>query len=203
MQKFMFSLSLGVICLLATSCVPESENPLSDVKIAAADPALYGLWSVTHDNGDVQYLHIGAAPQNGDAAQPDGWMQMCFLTHRAETKELALPFAPRFFTTRIGDASYANLLIEPQDEQSKPKHWFYKYAAEGNRLMVWIMDWQETARVIEARQLDGTVARDGKGRLEKVLITSSAEKLQRFLREGGDRMLFPDTAKAAYTRVRG
>jgi hypothetical protein len=200
MQKTVFCLWLGVVCLLATSCVPESENALSDVKTAADDAALHGLWSVTQDNGDVQYLHIGSASREG-ATEPAGLMQMCLLTHRAEAKELVPPLAPRFFITRIGDASYANLLIEPQREQSKAKHWFYKYLVEGNRLTVWSMDWQETARVVEAGQLEGTVARDGKGRLEKVLITDSPEKLQRFVRDGGDRILFPDAAKTVYTRI--
>jgi hypothetical protein len=63
------------------------------------------------------------------------------------------------------------------------------------------MNWEETARVIEAGQLKGTVERDGKSRLTKVNIADTTENLQRFLRGGGDRIVFADSGRTVYSRV--
>jgi hypothetical protein len=192
---------LAGLCLLATSCVPESENALSDANTASPDATVYGLWSIVHDNGDVQYLHVGAATGSDDAAAQPKLMQFCLLTHKADTKELSQPFAPRFFTARLDDASYANVISEPENNQGKRTYWFFKYAVDGDRLSVWGLNWEETARVIEAGQLKGTVERDGKSRLTKVYITDTTENLQRFLRGGGDRTLFSESGKMVYSRV--
>jgi hypothetical protein len=191
---------LAGLSLLAMSCVPESENALTDPQTASPDATVYGLWSVVQDNGDVQYLHVGAASPDEAAEQPK-LMQFCLLTHKADTKELSQPFAQRFFAARLGDTSYANVIIEPEHGQGKTKYWFFKYAVDGDRLSVWGTDWEETARVIDAGQLKGIVERDGKNRLRKVLITDTTDNLQRFLRGGGDRIVFSDSGKTLYSRV--
>jgi hypothetical protein len=167
---------------------------------ASPDAAVYGLWSVVHDNGDVQYLHVGAASQDEAAEQPK-LMRFCLLTHKADTKEVSQPFAERFFASRLGDSSYANVIIESENGQSKTKYWFFKYAVESDRLSVWAMNWEETARVIEAGQLKGTVERDGKSRLTKVNIADTTENLQRFLRGDGGRIVFADSGRTVYSRV--
>jgi hypothetical protein len=191
---------LAGLCLLATSCVPQSENPLSDRRTANPDATIYGLWSVVHDNGDVQYLHVGAASQDEAAEQPK-LMQFCLLTHKADTKELRQPFAERFFASRLGDSSYGNVIIEPENDQDKTKYWFFRYAVEGDHLSVWGMSWKETADVIEAGQLKGTVRRDSKNRITKVCLTDTTENLQRFLRAGGDQIVFSDSGRTVYSRV--
>jgi hypothetical protein len=148
----------------------------------------------------VQYLHVGAATQE-EAAERLKLMQFCLLTHKADTKELSQPLAERFFVSRLGDSSYANVIIESENGQSKTKYWFFKYAVESDRLSVWAMNWEETARVIEAGQLKGTVERDGKSRLTKVNIADTTENLQRFLRGDGGRIVFSDIGKTVYSRV--
>jgi hypothetical protein len=148
----------------------------------------------------MQYLHVGAASQD-EAAERPKLMQFCLLTHKADTKELSQPFAERFFVSRLGDSSYANVIVEPESDHSKTKYWLFKYSVGGDRLSVWGMNSEETARVIEAGQLKGAVQRDGKNRITKVYLTDTTENLQRFLRDGGDRIVFTDSGRTVYSRV--
>ena len=60
---------LGVaMCLLASGCVPESKNPLSDPQTSKTDERLVGVWRAQGDNGSETYNHVGHAGEKFAAA---------------------------------------------------------------------------------------------------------------------------------------
>jgi hypothetical protein len=198
--------------LTLTSCIPESEHPLSRLEDAAQDESLIGLW-VQEEPNEVHYVHIGAEVEKAvrresDAPEP-GLMRLWFVTHRKENGKARIetPFAMRFFVSKLGDDHYVNGVLpledwRPQEGPSAPtKFLFMKYKLDGDRLSVWFMDFQATAAVIEAGGLGGTVTREGK-ELKSAELTASTEQLATFLKNGGAGKLFPEANKNVYRRAR-
>ncbi len=194
------------MCSFLTACVPESERPLSDPTTAQQDARLHGLWSVRLENGDIQYVHIGVEPERPlDASRetPEaGLMRFWLIGHNALNKQVGNPFGMRFFVTPVDDRMYANLVLAKDEHKTaKPTvYWFLRYDVSGNELSVWGMDFEATAKVVEDKRLAGRVVRDGK-ELKEVTITDTTENVLRFLRSGGDEIVFPDSRKTVYRRV--
>ena len=198
--------------LTLTSCIPESEHPLSRLEDAGQDVGLDGLWMHEEPN-QVQYVHIGAEfdkPLGPGVETPEpGLMRLWFVTHRKENGKprIETPFAMRFFVSKLGDDQYVNGVLPLEDwrlQEGPPaptKFLFMKYKLDGDRLSVWFMDFQATAAVIEAGGLGGTVTREGK-ELKSAELTASTEQLATFLKNGGAGKLFPEDGKTVYDRVR-
>ncbi len=199
-------LTLAGICSLFAGCIPESEQPLSDISEAQQDAALHGVWTLTDERGNVQYLHIGAEaemPLGSTAAEPEaGLMRFWLVTLEANTGRVAKPFGMRFFATQIGDDSYANAVMpfENQPQTADTTYWFIKYEVDGDDLKLWGINQDAVAGAIDVGQLQGTVERED-GRVQKVLLTDSSERIAAYLRDGGDAALFPDRP-GVYHRVR-
>lgn len=186
-------------CVAFASCVPESDNPLSDAKTASLDARLYGLWSTTHSDGGTQYLHIGPLPA-ADNTSGGGWMQCWSVTHNAQNREVAKPYEARFYRTEIGDAIYANVLNPDGQAAGRGAYWFYKYRVNGNQLETWLMSLQQTAKAIDAGHIKGVVERDG-DQITKVRLTDTTENLVDWLRNTDANLLFPDEHRMTYLKV--
>src|SRR4029077_10980716 len=102
------------------SCV-DSEHPLSDVSKSDQDARLYGAWSRTKQDGDIEFLHIGREtnePLEPNRQQPEaGLMRFCTINH-AQTGALSKAGEGRFFCTKVGDDGFASWTFsEPKEKQ--------------------------------------------------------------------------------------
>jgi hypothetical protein len=117
-----------------------------------------------------------------------------------------------FFTTQIGNSKYASLFEPAAPDRTKFATWkkrniteylLIKYQIEQGRLSVWLPDSSEAAALVRSGKLKGDVVERGllKDLLRLVTINDSAI-LSRFLGDGGDKVLFPDSGKLVFSRVR-
>jgi len=190
-------------------CIPESQHPLGDPQGSVQDAALHGVWTLNSPNGDVQYLHIAAEPEKplraGSAAPEPGAMRSWLITHSAKNRQVSNPFGVRFFTSQVGDGTYANVLLpfegDPEQAVKPQTYWLIKYRVEGNTLEVISCDLQGVASIIDSGLLHGTVVREA-GQLKAVTLSDSTEDLGRYLREQGSDKLFPEKNKSVYQKLR-
>jgi len=198
--------------LTLTSCIPESEHPLSRLEDAAQDEGLIGLW-VQEEPNEVHYVHIGAevekAVRRGSETPEPGLMRLWFVTHRKEAgkSHVETPFPMRFFVSKLGADQYINSVLpfedwrKPEPQPGPTKYLFIKYKLEGDRLVVWFMDFQAAGAAIESGALGGSVTREGKN-LKSVQLSDSTERLVAYLTNGGAGKLFPEANRNVYRRVR-
>lgn len=187
-------LILGLICLVCTSCV-DSDNPLSDPKLATVDQGLIGVWREREKDGDVTYYHVGKA---GDKF-PAGMLRVREIKHD-KNGELDRPDCSDtlMFTTTLGKNRYVNVTIldaekiKTMDNSNwEPKmaegYFIYKYEISGDKLTVAIIDPEQKEAVINAGKLKGTVEGDN------THFTDTTENLARFLAS-------PDAEKLFFTK---
>jgi hypothetical protein len=200
----------GLVCLGLlvglTGCIPESQHPLSDPQQAVQDAGLHGVWTLTSPNGDVQYLHIAAEPpKEGSMAPEPGAMRSWLITHSAKNRQVSNPFGASFFTSQVGNGTYANVLMpfETDPERAtKPKtYWLIQYRVDGNALEVTSCDLQGVAALIDSGLLHGSVVREA-AQIKAVTLSDSTAELGRYLREQGSDKFFPEKNKTVYQRLR-
>ncbi len=180
---------LFAACVFLSSCIPDSEKPLSDPALANIDKRLVGVWYFVNVDGDATYVHFEAKDSH--------WMQALTVDHmkegglRADSDSLY-----EFFISEIGKDRYMNFIVFPKEKSKEaPTYFFGKYdiLADGS-LLIWIMNNEDAVRVaIEAGRLKGVVS-GKKDWTQSVRIKDSAEKIIAFITTTDPKTLFTEKA---------
>lgn len=186
-MKTPFSLALGAaLCLLLTSCVVDSENPIGSPESAQIDQRLLGYWIAT--NGDI--VHFSAKDAH--------WMLAATTPKAADgstaTNNKSEP--DLFFVTTIGDDTYLNM--RSVDADSKTTYLLYRYTITSDQtLHMWGISQDEMAAAVRAGSVKGTV--QDRGPTGKpphpdvdVHLTDSSEHLARFISRHNPEEIFDD-----------
>ena len=139
-------------CLLLTSCVIDSENPLGSPKSAQIDQRLLGDWIA--QNGDI--VHFSAKDAHWMVAvttpKSSGSSDSSTLNQKPEPNLL--------FVTTIGDDSYLNM--RSVGEGSKVTYSLFRYTITPDQtLHMWGLSQDQMAAAVRARRLKGTVHEQG------------------------------------------
>jgi len=207
-------LLLAGLAVSTSSCV-ESENPLSDPERAIADGELYGAWTRTEE-GDTQILVVGRPSYFTDGNSrfavkgvPEGIMRYAEIdVGKDRALESAGPVD--FFVSKVGRDRYLNVLLYdehpwPEKEWSKRKLAGYvlaRYQVNGERATIWQGDETALAREIKSGKLRGEIAHEGTDS-QTVILKETTAKLAKYLEGGGGGVLFPESGKKEYVRMKG
>jgi hypothetical protein len=149
-----FGLALGAaVCLLLTSCVVTSDNPLGSPESAQIDPRLLGDWVAK--NGDI--VHFSAKDAHWMIAITTPKMPESPESSPANNKK---PEPDLFFVTTISDDTYLNM--QSASGGSKITYSLYRYTITPDQtLHMWGMSQDEMATAVRAGKLKGTVREQG------------------------------------------
>jgi hypothetical protein len=148
-MKTPLSLALGsALCLLLTSCVVTSDNPLSSPDAAHADQALVGDWLGKKDQ-DTFHFSVKNGP----------WMHVEIIPAKAGDKGDSYDLFP----TVIGNTTFLNVVMIGKDDQGHPtkSYVFVRYLiSSDNVLQMWMMSQDAAAAAVRAGKLKGIVHQD-------------------------------------------
>lgn len=156
-MKTPLSLALGsALCLLLTSCVTDSLNPLSSPDTAHADSRLLGDW---FDKDQDTHFSVTKGP----------WMHVVITTKQAAPNGRPSmidlkPEAYDFFPTVIGKDTFLNVQMIGKDDQGHPtkSYAFLRYSISSDHvLQMWMMSEDLLAAAIRAGKLKGVVKPTG------------------------------------------
>jgi len=155
-MKPLCSLVLGsALCLLLTSCVTESVNPLSSPDTAKADPRLVGDWrGGTDSDPNICRFSITKAP----------WMHVDIIHPNEKREPNELPDSYDFFPSVIGKETFLNVVVIGKDDDDRPTkgYLFVRYKFSGNNVLtMWLMSQEVPAAAIHAGKLKGLVKQNG------------------------------------------
>jgi hypothetical protein len=172
-MKPLLHLALGAaLCVLLSSCVPTSENPLSPASSARADKALVGDWLDKNDQ-EIYRITVKKGP----------WMHVdIFIKSGTKTDSYD------FFSTTIGTNKFANVVISGKDEHGRPiqAYTFIRYVIFGKQVLkMSSMSPHETAISVRAGLLKGAVHEDKNSSNPDVSLADTSEKLAKFI-QGAD-----------------
>jgi hypothetical protein len=151
-------LALGAaLCLLLTSCVVTSDNPLSSPDTARADQRLVGDWLGKQDQETFHFT-----------MKKGSWMHVVITQKETGTGNRPSminrkPEEYDFFPTVIGGNTFLNVVLVGQDDQGPPSKAFVfvRYTISGNgMLQMWRMSQDLAAAAVRAGKLRGTVHQD-------------------------------------------
>jgi hypothetical protein len=194
-MKTPFPLALGsALCLLLTSCVVTSENPLSSPHTAHADQQFVGDWFGKKDLNTFRFT-LTKAP----------WMHVEIIPAKAGEKTDSYDFFP----TVIGNNTFLNVVLIGKDDQGHPTkaYVFVRYSISGNRvLQMWRMSQDAAAAAVRAGKLTGIVDQDknpmmvGQPPHPEVDVTlhDTGSKIVKFIQNSGVDELFSDTMEPLY-----
>jgi hypothetical protein len=218
-------LAILLSAFLLSSCAPTFglKHPLSDPDKAKPDTRLFGVWKACGEKPNALFfLIIG---KSGHRDVPPGIMKLILTGINPENIAYAEEFW-YFFTTSVGNNSYAHLFDRSVvldrakfpiwDKRNIKMYELVKYKIEEDRLIVWFMSRDAAEAAIQKGQLKGTIEEvktnerkweEKWGKLEtatltKVTTLTDAEGLSKFLADGGDKVLFPESDKMIYLRVK-
>jgi hypothetical protein len=185
MKNFLPLVLGSIACLLLTSCVTTSENPLSSPETAQPDPKLVGTW---HNNGDADESFVLTVK---DAH----WMH---IENRKKDKPTE---SYDMFVTVIDGHRFLNVRQLGNDEQGHPfkKEFFLiRYQVTDHVLSTWFMDQDKADEAVRSGKLKGTI-HPGKnptmaGPDEDVVLQDSGANIVKFIQHGGPKALFSDDA---------
>ncbi|MBI3409023.1 MAG: hypothetical protein HY040_11805 [Planctomycetes bacterium] len=203
-------LFVGLLFLSTTSCVVESSHPLSDPAEAKPDARLAGQWRDPEKARSDMYV---GRPKLAAEGLPAGVMIAHTITTFVDNE--VDHTAQAFFVTKIGNEHYLNL-FDPKhclegskwDGEKPSPFLLVKYVVADDRLTVWTMDLDATAKAVEDGKLKGTVQRKKADKAGKkttvsgVRLTVTSENLAAFLNKGGGKSLFTENSKVTYIRVK-
>ncbi len=178
---------LFTACVFLSSCIPDSEKPLSDPVLSTIDKRLIGVWYFVNDDGEATYTHF--------AAKDSHWMQALTVDHLREGGLRAGKDALyEFFISEIGKDRYMNFIVLPEEKSKEPPAYFFgKYEiSDDGSLLIWLLDNEDTVRAaIEAGRLKGVVS-GKKDWTQSVRIKDSAEKITAFITAADPKTLFSE-----------
>ena len=172
-------LLLALIFSLA-GCLPVSQNPLSSLEDATADPRLDGLWYGKSGEDEI-FLHF--VP--GDTAA----MQVVEVDH--EKKGVAHTTLYTVFPSVIGGQHYLNI----REEKDKPYYLAHYQVADGT-LKIWLMSETRGAKAVKSGKLKGKISEKGKATdkngalFPEITITDTTEHLAAFVKKSDPEILF-------------
>lgn len=213
-----FSLLLPALLLSSCSLTFGVKNPLSDPDKAKPDARLFGAWRILEERQNNQHpkeTHLLFLGKSGHRDAPSGTMKCVVAGIKADHNVYADEYL-YFFTTSIGNSTYANLFEGVVFDRAKFPTWdkrniklylLAKYKVEGDRLIVWLMSRDAAEATIQKGQVKGTIEEEEKkegfirGKV-KVTTLTDVEELSKFLANGGDKVLFPEKDKMIFSRVK-
>ena len=162
--------------LLCSACEAVFLNPLSDSRDAKPDERLLGKWVSTDEHEAGAYIQFDAGANrelNVSASGIDEGQNPGFT----------------MFTTKTGKHTYMNL--NPTDKDRGRGYLIVRYAVEGDRLTVWILDSDKLAAAIKRGELKGNPG-EGYG---KTTVSDTPAKVAAFLESSSAGELFPYAAR--------
>ena len=187
--------ALGLaLCLLLSSCIVTSDNPLGSVDNAEADSRLLGDWYGKKEQNMFRFT-----------MKKGPWMHVDIISSKPGDKMDSYDFYP----TTIGKNTYLNVVITGKDDQDKPTkaYTFVRYTITRNRvLQMWRISQDVTAAAVRAEKLKGTVHQDKNPMMVgtpprpdvDVSLTDSTTTLAKFVRNADVSTLFSDKMEALY-----
>lgn len=175
MRYFIIIVSLGFVL----SCVPHSENPLSEPNPAKIDLSILGTW-FWKDENETGYIHIGLDEKSK-------LLKLVMIDIKSDG-ELNIS---EFFghTSSLEGKNYLNLKWIRQTEFKIKEYIFVKYTVSQDSLGLALMDSDVVVRAIEGGSLKGKVGKDKF--FSFITITEEQKKLQQFILQN-DKALFPE-----------
>jgi len=207
--------------ITASGCGVLSEHPLSDPRQAKPEPKLAGTWfhPIPKDKpagqGWSAFLHVGRAGPVGDEERDVnfespkaakavrakdskaflGLMRAVWVQRSANGSVVTGSWI--FFPTRVGDHWYVNIPFYREDG-TREGYRIARFDLSGDKLVVWLgIPSKQCKDAIVSGKVKGVVPKSGAPRL-----TDSSENLRHFLKNGGDKLLFPDKEKIVFRRVK-
>src|SRR5258707_13738138 len=150
--------ALGLaLCLLLSSCVTESHNPLSSPNTAPVDKRLLGDWFEKKDGDTFRFsikkehwMHVVITPKQTDTKNKPGMVD-----HKPEEYD--------FFPTVIGTNTFLNIQMIGKNDQGHPtkSYVFLRYSISPDHvLQMWMLNQDATAAAVQAGKLKGIVHQD-------------------------------------------
>jgi hypothetical protein len=147
--KTSLSLAIGLaLCLLLTSCIVTSDNPLSSPDTARADQALLGDWLGKKDQVTFHF-----------SLKKGPWMHVEIIPAKAGDKEDSYDLFP----TVIGNTTFLNVVMIGKDDHGHPTkaYVFVRYSISPDHvLQMWMMSQDAAAAAVRAEKLKGIVHQD-------------------------------------------
>ena len=173
MKKFTLPFALVLLLNLA-GCLPVSQNPLSPLETAEADPRLTGLWYGKSGEDEI-FLHM--VP--GKTAE----MQIVEVDHEKTGAAHTTLYA--MFPSVIDDRHYMNI----REGKDKPFYLARYHITANGALSVWLMSDQTAAKAIKAGRIKGTVKKTSSTGID-VSISDTSAHLAAFVRKSDPEKLF-------------
>lgn len=153
-------LILALFILLLASCIPYSDNPLSDPFKEPLDSAIFGAWFWNEEN-DHGYVHIGIDTDKKT-------LLVTMIEYKSEGKMEVSDF--RGHTTKLGQDRFLNLKwIKPKELYKG--YLLVKYDVTADTLTIWLPDLPILDKAVKAKALQGEVLPSG----DVVLHANQAE----------------------------
>ena len=185
------------MCLLLTSCIVDSENPLGSPETAQIDQRLLGDWVAP--NGDI--VHFSARDAHWMVAVTTPKSTAASGSSTTNQK----PQPDLFIVATIGEDNYLNM--RSANDGSKPTYRLYRYTITSDQtLHMWGLSQDEIAAAVRAGRLKGTVhEQDTTGHPPHtdvdVHLTDSSDHLVKFIARHDPTDLF-DAETDPLTKVR-
>jgi len=184
-MKNYLPLAGSILCLLLSSCVATSENPLSSPETAQPDPKLVGTWHEKCDADetfeftvkDVHWMHVEDRKKDKPAEFYD------------------------LFITVIDGNRFLNVRHVGLDEQGHPfkkEYFVMRYEVTDHVFSTWMLDQDKAAEAVRSRKLKGrvhqnqsTVGNPPHPDVD-VFLQDSGANVAKFIHDNGPRALFTD-----------
>lgn len=175
MRYFLIIVSLGFLL----SCVPYSENPLSEPDPEKIDLSILGTW-FWKDENESGYIHIGLDEKSK-------LLKLVMIDFKSD-RELDIS---EFFghTSSMEGKNYLNLKWIRPTESKMNGYIFVKYIVDQESLGIALMNSEVVVSAIEGGSLQGKVEKDKF--FSSIHITEGQKKLQQFILHN-DKALFPE-----------
>lgn len=185
MKKYLPLVLGSVFCLLLSSCVATSENPLSSPETAQPDPKLVGIW---HEKGDSDETYEFTVK---DAH----WM------HVEDRKKDKPSESYDMFVTVIDGNCFLNARHVGLDEQGHPfkkEYFIMRYEVTSHVFSTWMLDQDKAADSVRSGKLKGTI-HENQSTVGNpphpdvdVFMQDSGANLVKFIQHNGPKALFSD-----------
>jgi len=167
---------------------------------------LVGLWKAV-EGDEPSYLFIGRP--SGVENRPDSLMVIHGARLNAD-QELSWDESPLFvFPVKLGESYYLQFVVPAGNEKittweaiKEKVYIFLKYQVADGRLTLWSIDNKAAAKAIKDGALTGKVKESKTNENPEVELTEPTEGLRRYFLSDRGKLLFPDSNKATFERVK-
>jgi len=196
-NSFPLPLALGLtLAILLTSCVTDSETPLSSPDTAQADQQLVGDWRMKKDSDNDTFRF---------STTKGAWMHVQILPDKPGDKQEDYDLFP----TVIGHDHFLNVVQIGKDDQGHPakRYVFLRYKISSGRVLrMWMMSQDAAANAVRTGKLKGVVHGNqapilaGKMHDTNVDVTfeETSANLAAFIQNGDAKALFNEKMEPLY-----